>query len=334
MNSNIEATEAFCIQFCDYLLSLKTCDGTPLKSSRRKTFVIGFTNTFQALLSLSKDLLSHGYSYVLSFRISQDHIETLFSKIRRMGGFNNNPSSSHFKAALRKLLMNISVKGSGNANTLDCESTSSVFGFKWSKRRSAVHDMDDESVASEILPDLNIPGCFSSGELSDNILHYISGYVVRSMSSQTKCEICASALLDDEVDFMNSSSLLSTKNRGGLVSPSRSVFKIVQRAECIFRQYIITKKESLFTKPNVKGILIALFNRNAVEDQPTGFFFHDCPPEVGMLCHRAQLVRAILNKYLDIRLKYYSKLYNRKEIAKNQTSDRRRLNRLVIFKNQ
>ena len=41
---------------------------------------------------------------------------------------------------------------------------------------------------------------------------------------------------------------------------------------------------------------MALFNQNAVEDQSTGFFDHDCPQEVEMLCHNLQLVCAILSK--------------------------------------
>ena len=69
-------------------------------------------------------------------------------------------------------------------------------------------------------------------------MHYISEYVVQSMSSQTKCETCAVALLDDGVDFATNSILLSTRNCGALVSTSKSAFQIVQSAECIFRQYI------------------------------------------------------------------------------------------------
>ena len=46
-------------------------------------------------------------------------------------------------------------------------------------------------------------------------------YVVQSMSSQTKCETCADALLDDGVDIAANSILLSTRNCGGLVSTSR-----------------------------------------------------------------------------------------------------------------
>lgn len=37
-------------------------------------------------------------SFILSYKISQDHIEMLFSAIRSRGGFNNNLTAAQYEA--------------------------------------------------------------------------------------------------------------------------------------------------------------------------------------------------------------------------------------------
>ena len=68
---------------------IKTASGEPLYPSRRRTFVLGFICTTKAVGLLSKDLLlsdKAGLEYLLTFRISQDHLESFFGKVRSMGG--------------------------------------------------------------------------------------------------------------------------------------------------------------------------------------------------------------------------------------------------------
>ena len=58
-----------------------------------------------------------------AFQIGQDHIETLFSKIRAKGGFNNNPDVAMFKSALRSLLVKSDITPSPSANCLELDDT-------------------------------------------------------------------------------------------------------------------------------------------------------------------------------------------------------------------
>jgi len=79
---------------------IKTASGELLYLSRRRTFVLGFTCTSKAVGLLAKDLLlsdKAGLKCLLTFRISQDHLETFFGKVvRLMGGkiTTHMPSSS------------------------------------------------------------------------------------------------------------------------------------------------------------------------------------------------------------------------------------------------
>lgn len=57
-------------------------------------------------------------SKFLSYRMSQDHLEMFFCKIRSMNGYNENPMSQQFVSAYRKLLNNYDVIISDRANII------------------------------------------------------------------------------------------------------------------------------------------------------------------------------------------------------------------------
>ena len=105
------------MEFRDYLLSLHDANQQPLHVSRRKTFVVGFICTFDAVLRLADELLAEQrLPYFPTVRISQDFKETLFSKICCMGEHNNNPSAVAFRPALRSLLTKQFISSSKSAN--------------------------------------------------------------------------------------------------------------------------------------------------------------------------------------------------------------------------
>jgi len=54
----------------------------------------------------------------MTYKLSQDHIETFFSAIRSRGGFNNNPTAWEFKAAFKRILVRADVRILHNA---DCQ---------------------------------------------------------------------------------------------------------------------------------------------------------------------------------------------------------------------
>ncbi|XP_008181585.1 uncharacterized protein LOC103308972 [Acyrthosiphon pisum] len=68
----------------------------------------------------------YSLSYKLSYRLSQDHIETFFSSIRQRGGFNNNPSCKQFKSAHKKLLVHNEISGSQYGNCIAILDTTQI----------------------------------------------------------------------------------------------------------------------------------------------------------------------------------------------------------------
>ena len=53
--------------------------------------------------------------YLLTYKMSQDHLELFFGAVRSAGGFNNNPTAQQFTAAYKRLLLRSHIEG-GNGN--------------------------------------------------------------------------------------------------------------------------------------------------------------------------------------------------------------------------
>lgn len=130
-----------------YLHNLTLSDGSPLRTSRRHTFITGFHTSGRTLTDLAGrlfDKYSHVH-YLLAYKISQDHIETLFSKIRSKSGFNNNPDALQFRSALKGLLIKSDITPSCHANCLELEPESSTVLLTFVRRKK---DDPEEAVGS------------------------------------------------------------------------------------------------------------------------------------------------------------------------------------------
>jgi len=60
----------------------------------------------------------YGLNYLLSYKLSQDHIETFFSAVRMRGGHNNNQNCKQLFTAYKKLLVHNQATGSQYENCL------------------------------------------------------------------------------------------------------------------------------------------------------------------------------------------------------------------------
>ena len=128
--NNIEVISKALMDSVEYLNNLKLPGGRKLNVSRRKTFIIGFTTAIRSCLGIAQYVFSSvpESKYILTYKLGQDHIETLFSKIRSKGGFNNNPDVSSFKSALRALITKTDITPSPNANSIDLDEITGTAG--------------------------------------------------------------------------------------------------------------------------------------------------------------------------------------------------------------
>lgn len=114
--------------------------GSFLYESNKKTFILGFAIAVKSVLSLSKIMFIQcpTFSYILTYKFSQDHLELLFGRIRQRFGCNNNPNVTQFKTSVKQILMKNSIKckSNFNCNTFDDDPIGSLFEYKWNKKKN------------------------------------------------------------------------------------------------------------------------------------------------------------------------------------------------------
>ena len=162
------------------MTKLRDSEGNLIHQGRRKTFIVCSLTSAKSILAISRSLLSRGsnsFSYVMSYRFSQDALEMFFSKTRGRLGWNNNPNALQFKHAIRALLLRNNVEAPNTANCSTAlndlpEGTNDViddttFNDKSQTIDSAVHAL------------LN-----TSTNWRFDALYYISGYIAKKWLPQ------------------------------------------------------------------------------------------------------------------------------------------------------
>lgn len=179
-------------------------------------------------------------------------------------------------------------------------------------------------------------------EFQENVLYYISGYIIRSLIETSTCDDCVAIFLyrDQEnlTDHDYSSSaeyykkFTSFVSRGGLLHASNIVYNIVNFLEKQFRS-MVNEGELLKKGLNVKKKLV---NR-AIEyfSEKINLFVPIHPMNHEFLAeelHEIQIVRKVTNIFLKCRMHHYSSLVNN-EIHGKSSSIRQKMTKLILFKN-
>lgn len=172
--------------------------------------------------------------FLLTYKISQDHIETMFSAIRSREGYNDNPTCRQFVAAFKRVSVHNEISGSLYGNCIALDNTTHLTGkkfddiqckeplnflFSWCPTRSVIdHDYFDNYMHLSKFVD-----CVSS---------YISGFVAKKVAIKTDCQNCKSSLTTTHTDI-----LIKIKNRGYPTKASNCVVLICNATEMMLRQY-------------------------------------------------------------------------------------------------
>lgn len=76
----------------------------------KKTPWVGFLVTSDSVLAIYEELLEVPEDKSrMTFKLSQDHLKMFFSRLRRRGGWRNNPNCQQFEWALRSILQKNSI---------------------------------------------------------------------------------------------------------------------------------------------------------------------------------------------------------------------------------
>ena len=216
-SQNIGDIVHFAAVFEDFILTLEDANGDRIVRTRKSTGFVGFIFCLRSLVTISHELLKlNSIKYVLSYKFSQDHLELFFNAIRRACGWNNNPTTVQFLHIYKRMLMRAGVEPSSYGNCV-----------------SFAEDEEDETP----IDDSGVSHDMSLSRFVVNVVAYVAGFVVRKTLPRLPCTECRCALVSTSVEDIDpvERHLLTLKNNGGLVVPSKDVIDLLKIVENCYR---------------------------------------------------------------------------------------------------
>ncbi|KAJ4920938.1 hypothetical protein JOQ06_016533 [Pogonophryne albipinna] len=209
----------------------------PLHATQKKTPICGFIACGRSVIGIYEDLVEQPAApcrYLLTYKLSQDHLELFFSAIRARGGYNNNPNVRQFRGAYKRLLVRHQVKkGTGNCllrdNTTILDSTLANINMA---RRLGIEPVEEIVTEDDTLA--NLPDVNHLSEYKEAAISYIAGFIVKKIEQKVTCMPCSHALTS--ADSVHP--FVTLKNRGGLQKPSPGIASVCQVTERCFQRLL------------------------------------------------------------------------------------------------
>ena len=304
----------------EVLKSLKDEKGIFLKDGPRRVFVIGFCISSQSILEISRKLLNRSskpFNYILTYRFSQDQLEMYFAKIRSRFGWNNNPTTLQLKYAIRQLLLRNKIESPSTAN---CIAVSNM-------RESDLSKVDPR--VSDLLLTTNI--------WRSDVIHYISGYIVKKLFDSISCHECAAALCEDSEtskfhSYEGNLTLLACKRYGNLIVPSHSVCRVVSCVDRKARQALckwatisneINRKIQFEVIHEMKNITFQSISDHSRENHIIDLNLRDD--------HITIIIREIVKQYLLLFYHQFGRVFTERVLKRNRSSMRQKLTKQILF---
>ena len=357
--------EAILKNTADYLLSLVTLTGGQkklLSTHKRKTFIIGFSATIKSIIEMSDEMFklpANPFKYILTYKFSQDHIELLFSCIRSKGGWNNNPNSLQLKYALRKMLFRNAVKASKNSNCIEFSDLSSgiIPIFHKRKHSAPLVEVDMSTANNGFTPSEQMLAQQLEekhhSEFVENVLYYIGGFIVRKLVNSITCTSCKNCLISHSMssplrstdhDYLGSrpdnqraSAYTQFVNKGGLTLPSTSVLSVLKYAEIVFKACVSKDGRQISSSDRLRSKMILEISNHFFADKSSrSTLFSDHDPGMNDMDddHKVKLIKHTADRYFTLRLFTYGKRHCESVLEGGKPSDRHKLTKLILFKNQ
>lgn len=324
-----------------YIISLRESpNGKRMLNSNRKTGFLGFIVCIDSIVKLYNSLIVRNkLSFMCTYKFSQDHLELLFGKIRRLGGCNNNPSARQFCAAYKKLLVHNEIQDVMQGNCLPLQSVPilTVSSATATMDPPAVVQINQSSIGSRLVDQLNchtdhdytyIPDRAHLSVCGQKIVAYIAGFVVFKLSNSLQCEKCISTLFG--TDDNNLCSLIKKKTLGRLIFPSHDVIDICITCEKFFRRLVYSADSSTLSRVSCHEIVQCVLEVYLNKDVFLSLTDHmlECEP---LSNHLVLLVKAVAEKYLQVRYYYAGRHFTAKQIEQRQRISRQVSNKLILF---
>lgn len=224
-----------------------------------------------------------------TFTFSQDHLESLFGRIRSLNGCNDNPTAGQFSAALKKVIVCGEVKSSELSNCEDGLNLS-ILNISSRQKRTAtsdLHSFDD----SEQLEQLNvIQDNYEPSECARISIAYIAASIEHKIETVARFE-CGDCL----TIFSDNDKISETYATKMTKIPCQSSFDICY----IANKYVKNLASNVnYTYENLKTDFMREFNRSSAY-QKTNFEGHEE--------HKDDFIDFICQEYVQTEAAYIAK---------------------------
>ncbi|KAE9523184.1 hypothetical protein AGLY_016417 [Aphis glycines] len=273
---NINTIKSVFSDTTNYLKTQKF-NGIPLILSGRKMFLIGFIVTVMSTLEIAYKLLGRAQSplkYILTYKMSQDHLELFFGCIRSRGGSNNNPN------CIQCIIKSDNLDETEIDNYLDVLSSIELIGYT-----NEILDYIAGYIFKSICIKVVCPYCIDLSLKDDQTEH----------------------------SYVKGTNFTSFVNRGKLKIVSLAVSNIIQELEKSFQVVIVINKKLhnnvkqnivMLTKTNILNKSTLFFSPNS----------HPVNVDIGSPSHEYSLFTALSQSFVNIRMRHYAKEINSKQI--------------------
>lgn len=288
-------------------LQLRTNNGyVPVVKSRIKTGFRGILINIESVSSMYTKYVqeSQTMQMLATYRLSQDHLEMFFRKIRGRCGNNDNPTVLQFQYSYRRLQMITDLPLIGEANISDLSdlaspNTSNILTIsssstKNNNREAEADPAGDEDDEINTIEQINQHEHLLDINCNDSAISFVAHKIEQRLLSceQIYCESCRKALMENEKNDHNICI--------GKSAPCKSTYDICKLTDHAIKQFLgggnKTDKafgtkvmQYVFQKLNIDHV----FSRHFTID-------HD-------ISHKFFIIKFIINEYKHIKCQFISK---------------------------
>lgn len=298
----------------------------PVLQSKSKTGFLGLIIDLQNLRRMYEMYVQPGLlKYILSYKLSQDHLEILFSCLRSRGGFNNNPNASQFAAAYKRLLAHNEVKSSMGANCVPLDDTSILNVSSDKKKAWKENSLILEQVPNDLIEVDDIPLIYIEENLNHTV-EYLTGFIQRKLYGKIDCQRCIELIKECQD---HQSEFVTLKSHGGLQQPKADLFSIAEITEKIW--HVFSSKNELHHLDAYDNILRNVIHN--VQFKEILKNFNDHGDHVDMeKSHKFVVISLFTQFYLKSKFNYVGKCLTRS--IHEDSLIRHKCTKLVLFQGQ
>ncbi|KAJ3661908.1 hypothetical protein Zmor_006283 [Zophobas morio] len=318
----------------NYLTKLKVQDEVSVLNCRRKTGFVGFIVCIDSLMGLYNEYVVEKQllHYILTYKLSQDHLELFFSSMRNRLGMNNNPTAREFERTYKRLIVHTEVGPSGSANVIALDTTS-ILHCSSATSNTLTHTAAGESnetveqsvnTFEKFLEDHDYLGSQSwiLTDCAEDIVAYIAGFIVKSLQRDVVCSRCKELLEGEEV----LSKLQIRKTFGRLYRASNLTVLICKAGEQAVRFLKAESKLFIQNEQTLQALIL-----NIIQELPSDVFQsfgnHVFDGEIWNN-HSIELPKLILKKYINLRI------YHETSKLSDVRTLRKKLTKTILFRNE